>query len=179
MSKQQGSGNSSVIRAVIFLSVAGVTGVAAVVILYQLFTTYQARIQEASKEEETRWVIVAASDLYQGVAIREEDIYAVKIPPRFLPLDGRDQAGIFGTPEGVIGRYPRERILSNEFIREDRLSDPEAGIGLNAIIPRGMRALSINIQGGPRSRASCGPATTSTWSSPSSRKARRRARPMC
>jgi pilus assembly protein CpaB len=43
---------------------------------------------------------------------------------------------------------PRERILALEFIREERLADPEAGIGLNAIIPRGMRALSINISDG-------------------------------
>jgi pilus assembly protein CpaB len=51
-------------------------------------------------------------------------------------------------PEQAVGRVPRERILSQEFIREERLADPEAGVGLNAIIPRGMRAISINISDG-------------------------------
>jgi pilus assembly protein CpaB len=48
----------------------------------------------------------------------------------------------------VVGRIPRERILANEFVRSDRLADPVAGVGLNAIIPRGMRAISINIADG-------------------------------
>jgi len=57
-------------------------------------------------------------------------------------------AGSFASPEEVVGRVPRERILANEFIRKERLADRSAGIGLNALISRGMRAVSINITNG-------------------------------
>ncbi len=130
------------VRALIFIGMAVVLGALALVGLYQLITQYQAKIDEAKRPEDTVMVIVAARDLYQGVTITEEDLYAIQIPPRFLP------EGIFISPEHVVGRIPRERILANEFVRADRLADPESGIGLNAVIPRGMRAISVNIKDG-------------------------------
>jgi pilus assembly protein CpaB len=87
-------------------------------------------------------VLVAARDLYPGVAITEDDLVAVSIPPRFLP------SGVFLTPDHVIGQRPRERVLANEFLRASRLADPESGAGLHVIIPRDMRALSVEIGDG-------------------------------
>ncbi len=130
------------IRAIAFAAVAMVAGVLSIVVLYKLIGSYQVQIAEAKKPEDTVMVIVAARDLYQGVTITEEDLYAVEIPPRFLPEN------VFLSPEHVVGRIPRERILANEFIRADRLADPESGIGLNAVIPRGMRAISVEISDG-------------------------------
>jgi len=130
------------VRALIFIGMAVVLGALALVGLYQLITQYQEKIDEAKRPEDTVMVIVAARDLYQGVTITEEDLYAIQIPPRFLP------EGIFISPEHVVGRIPRERILANEFVRADRLADPESGVGLNAVIPRGMRAISVNIKDG-------------------------------
>jgi len=135
-------GGSGPVRALIFISMAVGLGALALVGLYQLISSYQERIDEAKRPEDTVMVIVAARDLYQGVTITEEDLYAVQIPPRFLP------EGVFLSPEHVVGRIPRERILANEFVRADRLADPESGIGLNAVIPRGMRAISVNIKDG-------------------------------
>ncbi len=130
------------VRALVFIGMAVVLGALALVGLYQLITQYQEKIDEAKRPEDTVMVIVAARDLYQGVTITEEDLYAIQIPPRFLP------EGIFISPEHVVGRIPRERILANEFVRADRLADPESGVGLNAVIPRGMRAISVNIKDG-------------------------------
>ena len=135
-------GGRGPIRALIFIGMAVSLGALALVGLYQLISSYQARIDEAKRPEDTVMVIVAARDLYQGVTITEEDLYAVQIPPRFLP------EGVFLSPEHVVGRIPRERILANEFVRADRLADPESGVGLNAVIPRGMRAISVNIKDG-------------------------------
>ncbi|MEZ4235816.1 MAG: Flp pilus assembly protein CpaB [Myxococcota bacterium] len=137
-----GGGGSGPVRALIFLALAIFAGSGALVLLYQLITSYQLRIDEAKRPEDTVMVIVAARDLYQGVTITEEDLYAVQIPPKYLP------EGVFLSPEHVVGRIPRERILQNEFVRADRLADPESGVGLNAVIPRGMRAISINIADG-------------------------------
>jgi pilus assembly protein CpaB len=55
---------------------------------------------------------------------------------------------VFLSPDHVVGRIPRERVLANEFVRADRLADPESGVGLNAVIPRGMRAISVEVSGG-------------------------------
>jgi len=133
---------SGPLRALVFLLVAIVAGVIAIVALVNMIGQYQARIDEAKRPEDTVMVIVAARDLYQGVQVTEEDLYAVEIPPRYLP------EGVFLSPDHVVGRIPRERILANEFVRASRLADPESGIGLNAIIPRGMRAISVNIRDG-------------------------------
>lgn len=140
--KEESSSASGPIRALAFAAVAMVAGVLSIVVLYNLINSYQSQIAEAKKPEDTVMVIVAARDLYQGVTITEEDLYAVEIPPRFLPEN------VFLSPEHVVGRIPRERILANEFIRADRLADPESGIGLNAVIPRGMRAISVAITDG-------------------------------
>lgn len=135
-------GGGGPLRALIFLALAIGAGSFSLVMLYKLITSYQMKIDEAKRPEDTVMVIVAARDLYQGVTITEEDLYAVQIPPKYLP------EGVFLSPEHVVGRIPRERILANEFVRADRLADPESGVGLNAIIPRGMRAISINIKDG-------------------------------
>jgi pilus assembly protein CpaB len=140
MAREGGGGGP--LRALIFLALAIGAGSFSLVMLYKLITSYQLRIDEAKRPEDTVMVIVAARDLYQGVTITEEDLYAVQIPPKYLP------EGVFLSPEHVVGRIPRERILANEFVRADRLADPESGVGLNAVIPRGMRAISINIGDG-------------------------------
>lgn len=130
------------IRAVIFLGLALLAGILAMFVLMVVVDNYENQIIEARAPEDQTTVIVAARDLYQGVTITEQDLYAVEIPPRFLP------EGVFLSPEHVVGRIPRERILANEFIRSSRLADPESGVGLNAVIPRGMRAISLPLSHG-------------------------------
>ncbi|NCG19091.1 MAG: Flp pilus assembly protein CpaB [Rhodobacterales bacterium] len=140
--KSSGGSGTGTVRAIGFAAVAVIAGALSLFVLYTMIDSYRLQIAEAKKPEDKVMVIVSARDLYQGVTITEEDLYAVEIPPRFLPEN------VFLSPEHVVGRIPRERILANEFVRSDRLADPESGIGLNAVIPRGMRAISVDIQGG-------------------------------
>ncbi len=142
MAADEVSSSNGPVKALAFLVIAVVTGAVAIMALFMLINQYQEKIDEAKRPEDTVMVIVAARDLYQGVSVTEEDLYAVEIPPRFLP------EGVFLSPDHVVGRIPRERILANEFVRANRLADPESGVGLNAIIPRGMRAISVNIRDG-------------------------------
>ena len=107
---------------------------------FQLTSFYEKRIEEARRPPDTIEVIVAMRDLYQGIAITEEDLFAVDIEKEYVPM------GVYKSAAHVIGRIPRERILANEFLREERLADSTTGVGLNAIIPRGMRAISLDIQ---------------------------------
>jgi len=129
-------------RAVFFLLISLAAAAVAVVVVFLVISSYQQQIVDAEKEDDTVLVMVAARDLFQGVTIEEGDLEMRHLPPTFVPnsvLRQREQA---------VGRVPRERILKDEFIREERLAESEAGLGLNAIIPRGMRALSINISDG-------------------------------
>lgn len=129
-------------KALLFLLLAIVAGGAATVLVWKAIEGYQRRLEVLRRPPDTKMAIIAARDLFQGIKITEEDIAAVEIPEKYLPHNG------YVAAEHVIGRVPRERILINEFIREERLADPEEGVGLNAIIPRGMRAISINLAGG-------------------------------
>lgn len=128
-------------RALVFLVLALVAGAAATILIYQVVQSYKARIAEATKPEETQWVIIASGELFPGLQITENDIVGIEVPKKYAPEDA------FSSPELVVGAIPRERILPNEFIRPDRLADADSGIGLNALVPSGMRAVSLNISG--------------------------------
>jgi len=104
---------------------------------------YQDEMNAALAPETKVAVIVASRDLYPGIPIASEDLSSVQIAPRYLP------EGAFLRADHLIGRIPHERILANEAVRSDRLTDFEAGTGLSAVIPRGMRAMSINLDNGP------------------------------
>lgn len=129
-------------RAALFLLVSvGAAGVASAVV-FSVITNYQNELATAVQPELTVPVMVAATELAQGRTIAQTDLAVTDLPPDYVP------DSVLRQPEQAIGRVPRERILAREFIREERLADPESGVGLNAIIPRGMRALSINISNG-------------------------------
>jgi pilus assembly protein CpaB len=75
------------------------------------------------------------------------------VPPEYLPRTKDSATGaevkaeVFRTRERVVGQVPRERILKNELIRPERLADGHAGVGLNAVVARGMRAISVDLRG--------------------------------
>jgi Flp pilus assembly protein CpaB len=101
-----------------------------------------AEIQRRGDEDDTLMVLVARRDLHPGVPITEDDLYAVPMSARSLP------DGVFIAPTHALGRVPRERILADELVRAERLSHPGAGVGLNVVLPRGMRAISIELSDG-------------------------------
>jgi pilus assembly protein CpaB len=130
------------LRALLFLFLSFGAAAVASVVIYLVIHGYQQDLQAAQAPDETTTVMVAARDMWQGITIEAGDLAMIELPPEYVP------ESVLRQPEQAVGRVPRERILAQEFIREERLADPEAGIGLNAIIPRGMRAISINISDG-------------------------------
>jgi len=130
------------LRALLFLFVSFGAAAVASIVIYLVIHSYQQELQTAQAPDETTTVMVAARDMWQGITIEAGDLAMIELPPEYVP------ESVLRQPEQAVGRVPRERILSQEFIREERLADPEAGVGLNAIIPRGMRAISINISDG-------------------------------
>ena len=143
-----GTQANSRFRALLFLGMAGIAAIAAAVVVVQLYQQYQRQIVEATKTDPVEMYIVAAAELHQGIEITENDLFLVEISPKYLHREGGPESNLFKNYEAVVGRMPRERILANEFIRKERLADVKEGIGLNAIIPRGQRALAVQIGGG-------------------------------
>ncbi len=130
------------IRAILFLLISFGAAAFASIVIYVVIVSYQRELVEVNKPHEVVSVMVAAHDIWQGKTIEDTDLQLLEMPPAYVP------ESVLRTTDQVVGRVPRERILAREFIRDERLADPAAGVGLNAIIPRGMRAMSINISDG-------------------------------
>lgn len=84
-------------------------------------------------------VLVAADDLQVGTKIEDRDIKFVHFPSASLP------AGIFHRKDRVIGRGVIVPISRGEFILTNKLAGENAGSGLPALIPTGMRAVSVRV----------------------------------
>ncbi len=84
-------------------------------------------------------VMVAANDLQVGARVEERDIRVISIPSGDMPPGApRKKADVIG--HGVI--IP---ISKGEFILPNRLAGENAGAGLPALIPPGMRAVSVRV----------------------------------
>src|SRR5271169_1188902 len=84
-------------------------------------------------------VIVAADDLQVGARVEERDIKVIKVPGADLPPTApRRRADVIG--HGVI--IP---IAKGEFILPNRLAGEDAGSALPALLPPGMRAVSVRV----------------------------------
>lgn len=84
-------------------------------------------------------VIVAADDLQVGARVEEHDIKVIKIPGSDLPPGApRRRSDVLG--HGVI--IP---ISKGEFILTNKLAGENAGAGLPALIPPGMRAVPVRV----------------------------------
>jgi pilus assembly protein CpaB len=128
--------------AVAFLMLSVVAAGLATVVIFLVFKRLQTELDEANKVQETVAVVVAARNLHQGRTIIKPDLVVKEMPPEYLPET------VFTSIDEVLGRTPSERVLEGELLRKERLAKAEAGLGLNAIIPSGKRALSVNIANG-------------------------------
>jgi pilus assembly protein CpaB len=83
--------------------------------------------------------IVAANDLQVGARVDQNDIKIIQVPAEDLPQGApRRRSDVVG--HGVI--IP---ISKGEFILPNKLAGENAGAGLPALIPPGMRAVSVRV----------------------------------
>ena len=139
MARRQTGGR---IRAAIFLLFSMVAAIVASFVIYSVIQNYQKELDNAQIPDKTIYVLAATHDLVPGTNIRRQDLTSVEIPPAYVTAE------VYRDMNQVIGRVPKERILKNEFIRQSRLAAPDGGFGLNAIVPKGMRAVSISVSAG-------------------------------
>lgn len=84
-------------------------------------------------------VIVAADDLQIGSRVDEHDLKIIRIPVSDLPPGApRRRSDVIG--HGVITPIPK-----GDFILSTKLAGENAGAGLPALIPPGMRAVSVRV----------------------------------
>jgi pilus assembly protein CpaB len=84
-------------------------------------------------------VIVAAGDIQVGARIEGRDVRVARFPAVGLP------AGVFTRQSQVLGRGVIIPISKGEFILPTKLAPENAGAGLPALIPPGMRAVSVRV----------------------------------
>src|SRR5581483_11371596 len=84
-------------------------------------------------------VAVAANDVQVGAKLQDRDVKIVKLPGDDLP------AGVFHNKTKVVGRGVILPLAKGEFILNNKLAAENAGAGLPALIPPGMRAVSVRV----------------------------------
>lgn len=135
MQRQSAGGRT---RAGIFFVGSVLLAVLAAAIVLTIINRTKEAAEKAAQATDTTNVVVALHDLYMGVQITEQDVELVPIPESAIV-----EGDVFHDLKEVVNRTPRERILASEIIRGERLADKGAGIGLNAIITPGRRAMTV------------------------------------
>lgn len=135
MQRQSAGGRS---RAGLFLAGSIVLALLASFIVFNMIRKTKMAAEEAAQKSDQVNVVVARRDLFMGNQIPEDAIALQALPVGAVP-----EEGVFHTLADVTNRTPKERILGNEIIREERLANAQAGVGLNAIISPGKRAMTL------------------------------------
>jgi pilus assembly protein CpaB len=124
-----------------FLTVLGASLAFAVVIslvFYEVVAGARKRGPQASRAA-LEDVVIAARGLSPGSVLGAADLKLAKVPADQFPKGG------FKKIEEALGRPVGSSILADEPVREGRLGARGSGLGLGAVIPNGMRAVSVRV----------------------------------
>jgi pilus assembly protein CpaB len=128
------TGKRSGLRAVLFLAFAVVAALGTAVVL-----TRYLEARTAAVRVPTAKVVVAALDLPLAAAIRAESLKVVDWPTASLPERTTSD------PTKLVGRVAVTEILKGEPVLESKLASSDAGNGLAALLPAGMRAVAVRV----------------------------------
>lgn len=121
-------------RVILGLAVAVLVGLMLSAYVYRAF-------QQASavKQVSTQQVVVAKAPLALGTRLSADDVQTI-------PWPGNNPVpGMLTRTEDVVGRAAIAPLVANEMVLESKLAPKEAGAGLQATIPEGMRAVSVAV----------------------------------
>ncbi len=122
------------LRAAIFLAFALVAAVGTALVL-----TRYLEVRTAAARVPTVKVVVAALDIPLATALRAEALEVVDWPAASRPERAASDAA------KLVGRVAVTPILKGEPILEAKLASSEAGNGLAALLPEGMRAVAVRV----------------------------------
>ena len=106
-------------------------------VAFSVYRTLQAKT--ASANEPGVDVVVAASNMQVGARLQEKDVRVARAPASLVP------SGAFKQASQVVGRGVILPVTQGEFILPKMLAAENAGAGLPALIPPGMRAVSVRV----------------------------------
>src|SRR5215467_119236 len=84
-------------------------------------------------------VVVAADELQVGAKLGDNDVRVLRFPQSTIP------PGAYSSKDKVLNRGVVLPIGKGEFILPTKLAAANAGAGLAAMIPQGMRAVSVRV----------------------------------
>jgi pilus assembly protein CpaB len=118
------------------LGLAIVMGVLAAKVGYEMVSSAPSSAPAATNNTS---ILVAAKAVAPGTAIEEPDLVARKVPAEIAP------AGSFTNAADVVGRVASVGISTDQPITEALLVAKGAGAGAQALVPEGMRAITIEV----------------------------------
>jgi pilus assembly protein CpaB len=119
-----------------------ILGLAVAVVIALLLSTFVYRQYEKAsnvKPVVTQRIVVAAKALPLGTRVQASNMRVIPWPA------GEPVAGMFTRIEDCADRALVTDVVANELILDSKLAPKEAGAGLPAVIPQGMRALSVAV----------------------------------
>jgi pilus assembly protein CpaB len=122
--------NRLIIIGIVAIAVAGFVS-------FGVYRILQASIASARYADAT--VVVAAFDVPVGTRLAEKDLRLVRMPSGDLP------DGYFRTTSELVGRGVVTPISRNEVVLATKVAAENAGAGLPAAIPPGMRAVTVKV----------------------------------
>src|SRR4051812_20608156 len=84
-------------------------------------------------------VVVAKQNVEPGHLIGKDDVVTSKLPADAAP------GQIFADPNQLVGRVTTTPLLKGQAILETLLAPSGAGAGLQALVPPGMRAITLEV----------------------------------
>lgn len=100
---------------------------------YRLLSRQRVPVTEQMK------ILVATEKLSLGNRVTDAQVRLTDWPKSHLP------EGYFTDASGAVGRAVLETMLPNEPVLDSELAPREAGAGLAAVIPEGMRAMPVRV----------------------------------
>jgi pilus assembly protein CpaB len=119
-----------------------ILGLAVAVVVALLLSTFVYRqFQKASstKPVASQHIVVAATALPLGTRVDASNLRLIPWPT------GEPVVGMFTRIEDCANRALITEVAANELILDGKLAAKESGAGLPAVIPQGMRALSVAV----------------------------------
>ena len=126
-------------RVVLILVLAGVLGFAASVLVWRYANLARPVELEASEPPPTVEIVAAKTNLPIGTLIAGEHVKLVPVTSGHVP------PGHFRETSQVVGRAVVVPVVANEAVLEPKLAPEGSGAGLPAVIPQGMRAVSVKV----------------------------------
>ncbi|GIW77176.1 MAG: hypothetical protein KatS3mg104_2239 [Phycisphaerae bacterium] len=119
------------------LGIAIVLGLLAARVAMNLVSERQSGV--ISSEVQLTPVVMAAGDIPAGTCLTEKHIKMGKVESSNVPV------GAFTDPQSLIGRVTKITLSMNQPIVPGILAEKEAGVGIGATLPEGMRAITVEI----------------------------------